>query len=188
MGKVGYCPSDETRRKIGDANRGRKKPEGWGDRHSEKLKENWKHRPRVLPSKYDNVLTKELLYDLYVVDKMPIRAVAKFCGCGHTVVRKFLLRYGIERRAHSCPKEFDKRVSANPAFYHKLVFDVWGRERRCSVCGSEEQIVIHHLNKDRYDNSKENLIVLCNSCHSRMHRVLEAFEKRLTTPTVEVEW
>lgn len=184
MGKVGYCPSEETRKKIGDANRGRKKPEGWGDRHSEKMKAHYKAHPPEPRPKFTGIITEELLRDLYVADRMSIRKVAEFCGVGHTCIRHYLMMYGIERRARNTPLAVESRRSKGAKLYRKLAFDVYGFEKKCSVCGDEGEtnyLVIHHLNKDRYDNSKENLTVLCNACHSRMHRVLESFEKKLSS-------
>jgi len=32
---------------------------------------------------------------------------------------------------------------------------------------------IHHINKNRKDNSKENLLPLCRSCHTKVHRILK---------------
>lgn len=33
---------------------------------------------------------------------------------------------------------------------------------------------IHHINQNRGDNRKENLLPLCKSCHTKIHRVLVA--------------
>lgn len=41
---------------------------------------------------------------------------------------------------------------------------------KCSVCGKNEgQIDAHHKNHDHFDNDPDNLMVLCASCHSRLH-------------------
>ena len=191
MSRKGQTLSEETKRKIAEKARGRPKPEGWGQRHSEKMKEHYKTHPPHNPKKFTGIITEDLLRDLYVTDRMSIRKVAEFCGVGHTTIRHYLIMYGIERRARNTPLDVESRRSKCMKLYKKLAFDVYGFEKKCSVCGDPGEtnyLVIHHLNKDRYDNSKENLIVLCNACHSRMHRVLEAFEKRLTTPAVEVVW
>lgn len=46
----------------------------------------------------------------------------------------------------------------------------------CRLCNSSEDLVVHHLNEMKQDNSLENLIVLCRSCHAQIHsmRMLEA--------------
>jgi hypothetical protein len=37
----------------------------------------------------------------------------------------------------------------------------------CQVCGKEPSIVIHHIDYDKKNNNPNNLITLCNSCHSK---------------------
>lgn len=36
---------------------------------------------------------------------------------------------------------------------------------KCSFCGSNKDIEVHHKNKNRLDNRKNNLITLCKKCH-----------------------
>lgn len=40
----------------------------------------------------------------------------------------------------------------------------------CAHCGSIEQLLIHHINGNHYDNEIDNLQVLCSPCHSSMHK------------------
>ena len=45
---------------------------------------------------------------------------------------------------------------------------LWYAADRCEVCGAtkaDRRIERHHINKDIYDNSRENIIVLCSLCH-----------------------
>lgn len=39
----------------------------------------------------------------------------------------------------------------------------------CGNCGSESQLNLHHNDKDRTNNSPENLQTLCAPCHTRWH-------------------
>jgi len=39
----------------------------------------------------------------------------------------------------------------------------------CNVCGSQESLVVHHINGDRNDNQLENLVPLCEDCHHEIH-------------------
>ena len=41
--------------------------------------------------------------------------------------------------------------------------------RQCEECGSSEFIEIHHKDKNRRNNSKENLAQLCSKCHQKKH-------------------
>lgn len=39
----------------------------------------------------------------------------------------------------------------------------------CEYCGTTERIVVHHRDGDRSNNSVENLIPLCLTCHAKVH-------------------
>lgn len=39
----------------------------------------------------------------------------------------------------------------------------------CANCGTTREIVIHHINENRKDNSISNLQALCRACHCRHH-------------------
>lgn len=43
----------------------------------------------------------------------------------------------------------------------------------CSDCCSIEYLQVHHLDKDIYNNSMENLRVLCYYCHSKHHKHMQ---------------
>jgi 5-methylcytosine-specific restriction endonuclease McrA len=47
----------------------------------------------------------------------------------------------------------------------------------CSHCGKVPADV-HHLNEDKRDNSKENLIALCRSCHVAYHNSVSPKRKK----------
>lgn len=40
---------------------------------------------------------------------------------------------------------------------------------QCERCGSLNHLVVHHKDRDRYNNSLDNLELLCKSCHSIEH-------------------
>ncbi len=50
------------------------------------------------------------------------------------------------------------------------------RGRECSECGASRSLVVHHLDGDRGNNSLSNLIVLCRSCHGKVHGGADGFE------------
>jgi hypothetical protein len=41
--------------------------------------------------------------------------------------------------------------------------------RQCEICGTTEQIVVHHLDGDRTNNTLENLIPVCRKHHAQIH-------------------
>jgi len=42
--------------------------------------------------------------------------------------------------------------------------------RRCAECGKERGLDVHHIDGDRRNNDLENLMVLCQPCHRKVHR------------------
>ena len=61
--------------------------------------------------------------------------------------------------------------------YYKGLFHRWLREQiknrdgnKCVICGDgKKELHVHHMNGDKIDNRRENLITLCESCHSKLH-------------------
>jgi len=39
----------------------------------------------------------------------------------------------------------------------------------CALCGSKNEVEIHHINVNRTDHRSKNLIALCGFCHRRFH-------------------
>jgi hypothetical protein len=48
--------------------------------------------------------------------------------------------------------------------YRRLI-----RKEKCSQCESTNNLVIHHKDFDHFNNSLNNLEVLCNHCHLSLH-------------------
>ena len=44
------------------------------------------------------------------------------------------------------------------------------QDGHCIKCGERERINVHHIDLDRGNNSASNLVLLCNSCHTKFHR------------------
>lgn len=73
----------------------------------------------------------------------------------------------------------DKRIS--PEYRRHLQSDYWHevrervllRDTKCMMCGSTENLEIHHMNgRYRFHEREhpETLICLCQECHSWIHR------------------
>lgn len=40
---------------------------------------------------------------------------------------------------------------------------------KCRICGNREKIHVHHIDRDKKNNDKTNLISVCASCHAKIH-------------------
>jgi len=43
------------------------------------------------------------------------------------------------------------------------------RDSVCTQCGSEELLAVHHLEEDKFCTAEENMILVCNPCHRKIH-------------------
>jgi 5-methylcytosine-specific restriction endonuclease McrA len=43
------------------------------------------------------------------------------------------------------------------------------RGTSCEFCGTTEQLNLHHVDGDRKNEARENLMTLCASCHTKLH-------------------
>lgn len=65
------------------------------------------------------------------------------------------------------------RVRLDPEKYRELHRQVLERDGwRCQVCGSMQNLQVHHLNfrSQSGDDEEQNLITLCAECHARIHQ------------------
>ena len=43
--------------------------------------------------------------------------------------------------------------------------------KECELCGATTNLCRHHKDKVRSNNTKENIIVVCRHCHSKLHNL-----------------
>jgi len=55
-----------------------------------------------------------------------------------------------------------------PDFTKELKAKVRERDgHKCQLCSSTENLCVHHIDYDKFNNEMDNLVTLCNSCHPR---------------------
>lgn len=64
--------------------------------------------------------------------------------------------------------EQDYRPAHQSAF--RLAYKVLKLEKRCQICGAENNIDVHHKDGNYKNNSLDNLMILCRKCHIKIHR------------------
>lgn len=73
----------------------------------------------------------------------------------------------------------------NTNLLKKRLFNNDHKEYKCEKCGLDswlgENIVlqIHHINGNRYDNTLENLLILCPNCHSQTNNFCSSKNKKI---------
>jgi 5-methylcytosine-specific restriction endonuclease McrA len=66
------------------------------------------------------------------------------------------------------------RLRLDPASYESLRQQVLRRDSwRCQSCGTMSNLEVHHkeFRSQSGDDSEDNLITLCNSCHHETHHL-----------------
>ena len=65
------------------------------------------------------------------------------------------------------------RLRLAPKIYETLRYEVLRRDGwRCQSCGAMSNLEVHHreLRSQSGDDSEQNLITLCTTCHAIVHR------------------
>jgi len=72
---------------------------------------------------------------------------------------------------YSNPKEIQRMRTVGRRY--KLTLEQCQKliENGCMVCGWNLTVDIHHKDKNKENNSKDNLLCLCPNCHSLVHRL-----------------
>lgn len=63
------------------------------------------------------------------------------------------------------------RGGASSVYYDKFM------KRTCERCGASTNLLVHHRDRNRHNNSLDNLETLCKRCHQIEHRCWENFTK-----------
>jgi hypothetical protein len=63
-------------------------------------------------------------------------------------------------------KPLKERINVNKMVRRMLIEEM----KSCEICGISDQLQIHHKDKNRKNNDRKNLMVLCINCHSDEHK------------------
>lgn len=110
----------------------------------------------------------------------------KYCQfCGKKLERKDYGRrledLGVFNRRKYCDadcmrkafvKQGDNGQKYSPAHHsaRRILYNIYGKERKCEICGSTTNVDVHHIDGNFSNNNIDNLMLLCRSCHMKAHR------------------
>ena len=73
----------------------------------------------------------------------------------------------------------EERRRDNPAYYGYISSEVWREKRmqrlrldgfQCQKCGTGKNLRVHHITYENFGHEPmEDLITLCDNCHSKVH-------------------
>jgi hypothetical protein len=84
--------------------------------------------------------------------EMPLHAKGLCSGCYNTLFHLEYTKNQNHRRYHNIDSELYKVLT-----------------KKCLVCGFDKVVDLHHLDRNKKNNSKENLIGLCPNHHKMLH-------------------
>lgn len=124
---------------------------------------------------YDN---SEWLRHKYIDENKTQVDIAKIAGCHRLIIRKRLDRFGIERREFwfgGWNKGLRRSDNHNykgrnvKACHARMRSRKYGLKDVCEVCGGLDNLQVHHIDGDPWNDSDENLMTLCVGCHTLAH-------------------
>ncbi len=76
-------------------------------------------------------------------------------------------------------KAYKNRLKSHRAKFYGLTFQQLERKiiEGCEICNWKLNIDIHHIDGNKKNNLKENLIGLCPNCHALIHRLKLTIEE-----------
>ena len=75
----------------------------------------------------------------------------------------------IEQRFKNKSKgEAHYKYTTGISFYRRRIFNI--NQKICTKCGSDYNIIVHHKDLNRNNNNLDNLMIICRSCHMKLHR------------------
>lgn len=119
-------------------------------------------------------------------NKVPLAEVSRMLGIKYDTLKKYLKILNIEYKTNPNRKgikhsesrvSIDKVLSGNWTNSAKRIrlIEEGIKENRCECCGLSEwmgkpiPLELHHKDFNHYNNSLDNLQILCSNCHMQAH-------------------
>ena len=123
------------------------------------------------------------------------KTIEKYCEyCGKKLERRFYPNCNkFEDMACFKRRKYCDRVCMRKAFTHigettsnwsnthysaRRINNLFLHKDKCELCGKTGKLDIHHIDENPNNNSLDNLMCLCRSCHMKIHRN-ESFKKEV---------
>lgn len=147
-------------------------------------------------SKEEYIKSKMSVINEMINDKKPKFEIARVIGVKYDTLKKYMKEWGINYSGNQSRKGmphtegktpieeyFNGNIRINACKLKKRLLEEGFKEDRCEKCGLTEwmgekiTLELHHKNMDHYDNSLENLQILCPNCHALVHKQKKSDDK-----------
>lgn len=130
----------------------------------------------------------------YESNNRPLAEVARKLGIKYDTLKKYLTllnipykcnpnRKGLKRPNESKPIEDILKGNSSNARKRQILIDRGIKEAKCECCGLSEwmgkpiPLELHHKDFNHYNNSLNNLQILCANCHMQAHNYCNTIVK-----------
>ena len=121
------------------------------------------------------------LHQKYIVEELSTRQIANLIGVDGSSIAYWMKKFGIPARHEGFNvKEKSGHWKGGKCQVTQVKYARLELKQECEDCGATEKLHIHHKDKNRNNNSLENLQVLCPSCHVLKH--VKDRKKRVNFP------
>jgi len=113
-----------------------------------------------------------------VIKRVHLSSKHKFCS--RECYWKWKKLYGLEWRYQIVDKVSIDRIGTSDNFLYKYLKPLL--PNRCEICGSDKNLEIHHKDGNRRNNSLNNLMVVCRSCHRKIDNRIKNIKNKTGKP------
>lgn len=147
----------------------------------------WTHGIAIIRGQQIDVEEFRQELEGYIADDLRLHEMAERCQVDPKTITNWLSRFGLQqgiRRAERCHNwlggPIDRRRGMSSTEYEKLRRIVIERDNHtCQQCGNTGKLFIRHVipYRETQDNSLDNIITLCQSCHIKTELESGAWRK-----------
>lgn len=135
------------------------------------------------------VISKMKLIQLYNNEQRSISSIAKEFNVSNNVIARRLTKYKIKPRSYLEQKKIDSLLGRNIEAHKNEVIQSGSKQNRreyikkakeifpwkCSICNKKKtnknfDLVVHHKDGNNRNNVSNNLMILCQRHHAKIHR------------------
>ena len=91
--------------------------------------------------------------------------------CNRECMRRAFVKVGNHEQSYSCAHGTARKIN-----------ELWLKKDECEICGSTQNLDIHHIDGNYQNNELDNLVCLCRSCHMKEEHRKDNLRIRKLTP------
>lgn len=116
--------------------------------------------PKPTPEKYCAYCGMKLERKIFKSKKEDLGVFKRRKYCDRICMRKSFVNKGVTQQENGPAHASSRHVA----------YLIDGKEKKCEICGSTKSIDVHHRDGNYQNNTSDNLMVVCRSCHMKLHR------------------